>query len=312
MNKELGEDAKVELGNEEISNLLNFDPFAPPDGAAPDAGSADGAATEQPKPEGKATAADKETSAPVPDASGAAPKEKPLVADPATQTQPADYGKQLAEAMAQLAKVQEQNAAMMAELAKVRNAPQEAAGAAPEAPAYAVEIPDQLANAIFSEDPAQARQGLNYMVNSIMNKLHADFSAALQQQSAAIVQQVSRDVPQRIYQEQSAAQQAKTIHDDFYGTYPEFNKPELKPLVQTVTLEKAKARLAAGLSTDWSKEFRDDIAQTLRLIFAAGAPPAPAPAPRPAPQSRPTARPASTTGLSQEQEDIMGVISSFL
>lgn len=309
MDKELGEDAKPELTDGQINDLLAFDPFAPPTEAAPDAGLADGAAPKEPKPDGK------ESSAPAPDASGAAPgkEEPPKVADPTSQTQPVDVSKQLAEAMAQLAKVQEQNAAMMAQLAKQQQAAPQAAQPQPEAeaPAYSVTIPDQLASAIFSEDPAQAREGLNYMVNSIMNKLHADFSAALKAQHEQIVQQVSRDVPSRIYQEQSAAQQAKTIHDDFYGTYPEFNKPELKPLVQTVTLEKAKARLAAGQSTDWTKEFRDEIAQTLRLIFAAGAPPAPAPAPRPAAQTRPTARPASTSGLTPEQEDIMGVVSSI-
>jgi hypothetical protein len=298
------------LSEDAIKDILSYDPFAPP-------------------PEKEAAAGDPSQSPPAPEAKKAtAPDQKaPTTSDPAAtapaaapQKTPHEVALEAANAqLEQLRQTVARQAEAMANFVKQQEKkPVEGQQpAAPEAakPAYTVEVPPQLFEAIRSDDPEVARQGLNVMVNSVMNRVHKDVSTLLAEREAAIIAHVSQAVPARMQQQTEVETQARQVHDDFYGTFKELDVPELKPLVTQVATSIAQEVARQGYSPAWTPEFRNAVGERVRAILRAtnggqqSPPPPPPPTSAPAAQIRGGVRPVNTSGLTEEQQEMVGLLN---
>lgn len=167
-----------------------------------------------------------------------------------------------------------------------------AAPAEPEAPRFAVALPPEIVNAIRSDDPAEATAALNLIVNGIatmaFNESRKEIALAMQ------------SVPQQFQQLSEAQSEMRRIQADFYGTYPELDREELRPLV----VKAAELEAKAAPYTGWSKEFGTRVAQRVASVLAPKAAPAPAPKP-PQFQGPSSARPAAA-----KPNDIMDTLFS--
>lgn len=253
-----------------IADLMAFDPFqSSPDGritpATPSAPSAEksgdgsGGAPAAPKADPVGTQVTPSTPQP---GAPAAP-----MPGPATPPQP-DVSKLQGQ-------VEQMRQMLTESLTRVPQAP--ATPAAPEKPHFQFQLPDVVANAIRSEDPAEARAGMNVLVNGLANAIRQDYTKMVQEQVfPAVMQIVGQQIA--LYQEQ------QKVQADFYGTYKEFDHPQLKPVVAQVAMTVAQEQGA----TSWTPELSKAIAERLHLMFpgvkAPQTPPPPAP---PSPPQQP-------------------------
>jgi len=226
--------------------------------------------------------------------------------DPAVEPAP------LAEPVAPVAPVPEPEApapdpmsAVVSELTKLteRLAPAPAAEAPTESAEpdnfFAdIQVPVELLNAIRSDDPAQASMAFTAFAQGTMNTVYKRVRNEL-------AEFVSQALPELIDSRTASVAETKRVEQDFYGTYPQFNKPELKPLIA-----KIGAQVAAELGPNfqgWNEHFRDLVgSRALGLLAgivppAAAAPPAPVATGFTAPR---TTRPSVTRDISDEILDL--------
>jgi hypothetical protein len=241
-NSSVTEPTPTESAERDVADILSFDPFAPaketPAPATPAEGTpADGKAGEGEQPPGQ----------PIP--KEAAP---PTPAVPATP-QPSNLEKLIAD----------QTAAIRQSLAD-RAAPAPAA-AAPAAPKFNLGIPEQITNAISSEDPRERSLALHAVVNGVANAVWREAEQMVKTQVETIVQ----NIPRLIEAHQTVAQRQREVHDDFYGTYKVFpnTDPAFVALVQNVGQVVATEFARAGRRLDWGPELRDEIANRLFQSF---------------------------------------------
>ena len=115
---------------------------------------------------------------------------------------------------------------------------------------------------------------------------------------------VSQALPELIDSRTASVAETKRVEQDFYGTYPQFNKPELKPLIARIG-----AQVAAELGPNfqgWNEHFRDLVgSRALGLLAGIVPPAAAAPAPVATGFTAPrTTRPAPTRDLADEILDL--------
>jgi len=223
-----------------VEEILKFDPFAPAKPAA-----------EAPKPAGtgaeaKPPAKPGGAEAPKPDAGGA----KPAV------TPPAKTPEQL---------IAEHTASIRQMLSR---APQPAAPAKEEPkeepPKFNLGIPEQLMNAMSSEDPRERSLATHALVNGVANAVWRETQAFYQEQVAQLV----AGFPKVIEAHLAAKEQQKAIHDDFYGTYQQFAGKQWIPLIQAHASQIMNEMAAAGQPIQgWTPEMRDEIANRLFAEF---------------------------------------------
>lgn len=157
----------------------------------------------------------------------------------------------------------------------------------PEPPPFAdVRVPPELVAALRSDDPNEAAVAVNLLVQGAATMAYRKF-----QEDFTKFQ--NEGLPSFIASTRQVEEQARTIKTDFYGKYPELDKPELYPLVQTVAAEMIKAQ--GQNFKGWDEAFRDAVGTRVVTLLAgvvkAPAPPAPAPAPFTPPSGGP--RPAA-------------------
>lgn len=131
-------------------------------------------------------------------------------------------------------------------------------------PPYAYNIPDQLVTMLRSEDPREVAAGLQAMATGVSRTVHR-----------MILEQVLSFVPRMVENAVASRQAMDYIRNDFYGTYPEFYRPELVGLVE----QTARAVWQETGAKEWTPQFRDAVAQRLRALLAAAAPKVPTPPP---------------------------------
>lgn len=198
---------------------------------------------------------------------------------------------------------QSQNAALMRELANLQAqvaqlTQQRQTAQAPQGPqpipqeflpapdVYKVEIPDQFARAFIS-DEAQLptmKANLQNLVLAVGNMVHHN---VIRQAVQIADKRIPDLVREQIATHQTQQTEAKKIFDDFYGKYPQLNKPELHQLVSNTAIQ---VGMQMGIS-QWNDYLRDaTYARVVQVLTGvAPAPPTPSPAPA-APQA---AAPAS-------------------
>lgn len=150
-----------------------------------------------------------------------------------------------------------------------------------------VAVPPALINAMASDDPTERQTATTLLVRGTMNMV--------MRKSVEMWQQFIREgLPELLEQHTTVQAQAKSIEQDFYGTYPKLNNPALKPLIATITQQEIQ-----GLGQQyrgWTPELRDAIATKVLGLFAGlmDAPTQPA-SPQVQPFSpTPAARPVAT------------------
>lgn len=156
----------------------------------------------------------------------------PLQQAPAAPAQPSQ-----ADANMELVALKAQVQQLLAERQAAQPAPQQqgAPGAPPapqgtgeqeEAPRYSLTIPDQVSQAIFSEDPATAKQGMEHLVNGLAIVIHTN----LRKEFQANIQQLESARQTQVQQEQEQAQRQAAI-DKYYGSFPTHRDPTVMQIV---------------------------------------------------------------------------------
>lgn len=225
---------------EDITSVLHFDPFKKgeeiPEGKTPSAKTAKEAKPEE--GDEKTPAKDEKTNIPSPSTK------------PATEAKPSDdsgYWRGIAE--------ERQKALDTA--TKPKEEPKADDGL--KIPSYAFDIPDPLIEALTSQEVPTFKKGVQALAQGIAGAIHAQMAAHMSQ----TFDPRFNALPVIINQVIQATQKAKTISDDFYGKYPQFNHPQLKSIIKT-TGEAVAKKLG---KTEWDEELRDKIAEEMIAIF---------------------------------------------
>ena len=132
--------------------------------------------------------------------------------------------------------------------------------AKPDLPDYLVNVPDELLAGLGSEDPAERKQAVQYLIQGTAQLVHKTVAKIIDER----VSGVSTSVPQMIQQAMVAQTQQKAIFDDFYGKYPELKNPVLNTIIK----DTAKALQQEGY-TEWNTNFRDALAKKVKETVAA-------------------------------------------
>lgn len=123
----------------------------------------------------------------------------------------------------------------------------------PRMPDFRVQIPNEVVQALRSEDPIQTQQALEYLGNNLGSMvLHR-----AQQDLGALYQHISQAIPQMVASMIAQHTQMSRWHDDFYKDYSELGvSPQMKQLVantaaqlaqqgKVTSLDKASGRMVA-------------------------------------------------------------------
>lgn len=272
-------------GLEDAPNLtaeevFNFDPFV--DGNVPNV------------PESAIGVTDDGTVPETPAAVVAAP----VVTPPTPPPPPVQTGPTYEQVLEQNRVLSEQNRQILEMLAKGQT-PQPATPAAPAEPTtpeYMFEIPQQIWTMIQSDDPAQAQRGLAALIAGMGKTVHQH----VRQEYEGKLREAIQNARQTFATDTQRAATATQVYNDFYGTYPQFNRPELRELVAAATNAVVKETQA----TQWSAGLRDQIGERVSSIISsvtgapqnvqvtppAGTPPAPPAAVRARPNTPPKMR----------------------
>jgi hypothetical protein len=136
-----------------------------------------------------------------------------------------------------------------------------------------VVVSDEFLHDLLSgEDAGKAKARLQALIggvqanamNGVLNMLRPVLGAIVTEVPKQVQQQASQYAQQQI----TAQQAAQQIQQDFYGTYPELNKPELLPVVQAVASGKEFSQ------AQWNSQTRDAIAARVKgllQVFAGAA-----------------------------------------
>lgn len=174
--------------------------------------------------------------------------------------------------------------------------PSEKPQEAPKIPDYMFQIPDEIANGVYSDDPSERKAALANLVSGIGQSVHQTLMAEFENKLSS----VQKELPERMSQTVEAQNLREQIRQDFYGNYKELDRPELYPLVKHFTGQV----MAEGKYKSWGPALRDEIGKrTKAYLESFGAPKAqPKPPAMTAPQSRP---PQKVPGLEDEIAELI-------
>lgn len=125
-----------------------------------------------------------------------------------------------------------------------------------EDPFAQVQIPDEIVRLLESDDPLDRKRALAALV--------AGTGRLVYQRVLDRVQALSETLPRQVEQAALSVAEQQRIYADFYGKFPELNRPELRPLVAQVAQQVAQER---GI-TAWSEAVRDEIGNRVKGLLA--------------------------------------------
>lgn len=177
---------------------------------------------------------------------------------------------------------------------------------AAQLPQYGLSIPDNVAAMVFGEDPAQAKAGLEHIVNSVLTIAHTRVRKEFDERLTAMQSAQRQEAAQS-----ATATQVDEIKRDYYTAFPTHNHPA----VAAVLAEESAKMAASYPNLPWSEQYRNALGTRVNtrlqeLQALGGAPAAPAPVPGTPVPSAPAAmtplapRPAAPTG-GQTDEDLL-------
>ena len=142
--------------------------------------------------------------------------------------------------------------------AQTQQAPQQAPAQGPTQAdrKFALQVPDQMVDALRSEDPRLVKSAVEAMVNGAAEMAYRTALTEATEQMRTIASEIYS-------QQQGTVSQQQQIFNDFYGAYPELNNPDLRIIVRAVGEQVAKE---LGTST-WGPKLRDLIGTRVRQLL---------------------------------------------
>jgi hypothetical protein len=144
-------------------------------------------------------------------------------------------------------------------------------------PQYQFQIPQEVMEKMGSDDPNQIRAGLSEFATGVASVAHYNVAMQFEERIAELEKQLLEKSVQQFRQttqaEEAAKQTQKTVFDDFYGKYPELNKPGLQEFVQMQAQQLAKQYGVTG----WSEQFRDTLGAHCKKLLGLGSGQGPSP-----------------------------------
>lgn len=250
-----------------------------------------------------------------------APAQQPAAAPAAPPAAPADGQAQAPTPDPTVQALQAQVQALTAHLAQLQSqasqpqgagtpAPQAGPGAQPQEDPlltqnpladYRLAIPDDVANAVFNEDPQIARQGMTHLVNSLARMVHD-----------RVIRHADQVVQQRIVSygtQTQMSQQQEQMRQQYYAAFPQHNDPG----IQFIVAQEAQQMWAANPTLQWDTNAMNALGarvnarlgvqpaavqqpQGQQPLAAAQGQPAPRPAAQMGSSTRPAANPADNEG----------------
>jgi hypothetical protein len=274
-------------GDDELAAMLEYDPFDP-QYAGDDSG--DGQGADAPS-QGDSGAGQDDGSV----GQQADPNAQP--SQPSGQEDPAQLRQQLDEALRYIHQLREgqgqaqgQQGAQPGQDGQMGANQQGQDGQQEPLPNYQFQIPDQLLQMMDSDDPAQRKQALTYLGQGVAQSVHQ----MVRQEMAQKMGRMQQELPQTIQQQQAAQAQQKQIFDDFYGTYQDLNRPELRPTIVEVAKAVAGEYQQRGVPVSWGPEFKQAVAN--RVYQVLGRQPGQQPAAQPQQPQRQPSQPRNFGG----------------
>lgn len=176
---------------------------------------------------------------------------------------------------------------------------------------YNIAIPQDVSQAIFSEDPNLAQAGLNHLINSFGKLVHQ-----------RVIQHVDQLVSHRLTdygQQQTLTQQQQEMQRDYFSHFTDHSDPGIRLIVA----QEAQQMWSENPQLAWNEESRNSLGARVNArlgrvpVVTQPADPAPAPAvqpmqpaPRPAAQMGASTRPAGGTTADDEGSFIRGILSA--
>lgn len=175
-----------------------------------------------------------------------------------------------------------------------------------EVPAYNLQLPPQILDAVDSDEPAHRAQALNGIVNGVLGAAHKVVLDEVSKLRDSILSEVKATLTQSQSNAQ-AEQTAKTQQQEYFEAFPNHNKEQLMPIVARINGQMAAELPNAEWNADWIAALGARVDAYLSEL---GVPTESAPAPSPAPAAKtPPARPAAFTPTSTRTTTPTGEIS---
>lgn len=146
----------------------------------------------------------------------------------------------------------------------------------PTLPTYMYQMPQEILAGFRSQDPAEVGQTLSKYTQMVGQNIHHQ----VRQEFNNSLRQIAMSIPQIVQGAIEKDRQQRAIHDDFFGTYKDLARPEIRQMVLQTALELAQA----GGHKAWNSQLRDQVAQ--RVYGILGKAPAQAQQPQAQPQAQ--------------------------
>jgi hypothetical protein len=129
-------------------------------------------------------------------------------------------------------------------------------------PDYNFTIPPQITEALAHENPVIRGQALGAVIKATAQTVHRAVVAQVTQEIAKL----RESVPQLAHGVVHSTQIQRTVYDDFYGKYPEYNNPAIYSVVANTlqTILREKPQYQAG---GWTPQLRDEVAARLKTLI---------------------------------------------
>lgn len=153
-------------------------------------------------------------------------------------------------------------------------------GGQEEAPRYDLDIPDQVAQAIFHEDPVVAKKGMVHLVNQLATIIHSRARQEFRQE----LQQVRTGIQtERVQAEQAA--EAERLKEEYFTAFPTHRDPVVQQIVAAENYALAREYPGHPFDDRYRAALGARVNQKLSGIAGLGG--------APTPQVQPTAQPTT-------------------
>lgn len=161
-------------------------------------------------------------------------------------------------------------------------------------PEYNFNIPQPLLDGLRSEDPAENMQAVQALVKGVAQTVHRTVRLELQ----SLRESMTSGLPQMVSSHIEQYNTGRQVYQDFYGTYPQYDKPELRPTVLAIAQEILQDRAARGLPVAWNADLKKQVGDRMATLFGQQNP---IPAKPPA-SITPGSRPGVSSGDAQARD----------
>lgn len=167
---------------------------------------------------------------------------------------------------------------------------------------YSFNISPKLYNALFGSEVADEERmmALQGFASGIATTVHNNIMESLGSWTKRQFNAVPRVVNYLVEQREASRATTKSLRDDFYGAFPELNKPELSPIIRA-TIQSIQKETGAKV---WTPQMRNLVGERVKKVLSAyaqaNAPVAPAPKMVPASVTPPATKPQNLDPNSPE------------